>query len=40
MLDKDSRKRVFKKSFLLANIKPDVVLEMFFLAISNVDIDF
>ena len=40
MLDKDSRQRFFKKSFLLTDIKPDIVLEMLFLTVSNVDVDF
>ncbi len=40
MLDKDSRKRFFKESFLLADIKPDIVLGMLFLTMSNADIDF
>ena len=39
-LDKDSREKFFEKSFLLANVKPDIVLGLFFLAISNADIDF
>ena len=40
ILNKDERERFFKRSFLLANIQPDVVLRMFFLTINNVDIDF
>ncbi len=40
VLDKDSRERFFKKSFLLANVKPDIVLRMPFLTISNANIDF
>ncbi len=40
MLDKDGKERFFDKSFLLADVKPDVVLEMLFLTISNIDIDF
>ena len=40
MLDKDSRKRFFEESFLLADSKPDIVLEMFFWTMSNADIDF
>lgn len=40
ILDKDSRKRFFEKSFLLANVKPDIVLGISFLAMSNIDIDF
>ena len=40
MLDKNSKKRFFEKNFLLANIKPVVVLGMPFLTISNIDVDF
>ena len=40
MLDKDGRERFFEASFLLADIKPDIVLEMPFLTMSNADIDF
>ncbi len=40
ILDKDGRERFFQKSFLLADFKPDIVLEMPFLTMSNVDIDF
>ncbi len=38
--DKDGRKRFFEESFLLANLKPDIVLEMLFLTMSNADVDF
>ncbi len=40
ILDKDSRERFFEKSFLLANVKSDVVLKMSFLTMSNADVDF
>ncbi len=40
MSDKDSRERFFEKSFLLADIKPDIVLGMPFLTMSNADLDF
>ena len=40
ILNKDSRKRFFEESFLLADINPDVLLEILFLAMSNVDINF
>ncbi len=40
VLNKDGRERFFKESFLLANVKPNVVLGMPFLTISNIDIDF
>ena len=38
--DKDGKKRFFEESFLLADVKPDIVLEIFFMTMSNVDIDF
>ncbi len=38
--DKDSRERFLEKSFLLANVKSDVVLGMLFLTMSNANIDF
>lgn len=40
VLNKDSRKRFFEEIFLLANVKPDIVLDMHFLTIGNADIDF
>lgn len=40
MLDKDGEKRFLKKSFLLANVKLDVVFEILFLTINNGDFDF
>ena len=40
MVDKDNRERFFEKSFLLADIKPDIVLKMPFLIISNTNVDF
>ena len=40
MLDKDGRERFFEESFLLANINLHVMLGMFFLTMSNTDIDF
>ena len=40
LLDKDKRDRFFEKSFLLANINSDVVLEMLFLTMTNADVDF
>ena len=40
ILDKDNREKFFEKSFLLANIKLNVVLEILFLIISNIDIHF
>ncbi len=40
VLDKDGRERFFEESFLLADVRPDIVLEMPFLTMSNVDINF
>ena len=40
MADKDDKERFFEKSFLLADVKPDIVLGMLFLIMSNIDIDF
>ena len=40
ILDKDGKKRFFKKSFLLADVNPDVMLKIYFLTINNVDINF
>ncbi len=40
VLDKDRRERFFKKSFLLANVRLDIVLEIPFLIMSNADVDF
>ncbi len=40
MLDKDGRERFFEESFLLADIKPDIVLGMPIRIISNADVDF
>ena len=40
MLDKDDRKRFFEESFLLANIKLEIVFKMSFLTMSNADVNF
>ncbi len=40
VLKKDNRERFFEESFLLTDVKPDVVLEMLFLTMSNADVDF
>ena len=40
VLDKDSKERFFKKSFLLANVKLDIVFEILFLIMSNANINF
>ncbi len=38
--DKDGRERFFEESFVLADVKPDRMLGMPFLTISNVVVDF
>ena len=40
MLDKDERENFFEKSFLLADINPDIIFGIFFLTMSNADINF
>ncbi len=40
MLNKDGRERFFEENFLLAAIKPDIVIEMFFLTMSKANIYF
>ncbi len=40
ILDKDDKERFFKESFLLANVKPDIMLGIPFLTMSNADVDF
>ena len=40
MLDKDGRERFLEESFLLADVKPNIVFEIPFLIISNADVDF
>ena len=40
LADKDGKERFFEKSFLLANVKPDIVLKMPFLTMSNANVDF
>ncbi len=40
MLDMDDRERFFEKSFLLANIKLNVMLGILFLIINNANVDF
>ncbi len=40
VLDRDDRERFFEESFLLADIKPVIVLRIPFLTMNNVDIDF
>ncbi len=38
--DKDNKKRFFEESFLLTDVKLDIVLKIPFLTISIADIDF
>ncbi len=38
--DKDGREKFFEESFLLTDVRPDIVLEMPFLTMSNADVDF
>ncbi len=38
--NKNDRKRFFKESFLLADVKSDIMLKIFFLIMSNIDINF
>ncbi len=40
MLDKYGRERFFEKSFLLADVKPNIVLGMLFLTMSNANVNF
>ena len=40
VLDKDNKEKFFEESFLLADVKPNIVLAMLFLTIKNTDINF
>ena len=40
ILNNDNRERFFEKSFLLADVKLDIILKMSFLIMTNVDINF
>ena len=40
MTDKANRVKFFKKTFLIANVSPEIVLGMLFLTLNGVDIDF
>ena len=40
VLNKDGKKRFFEESFLLADVYPDIVLEILFLTMNNADMDF
>ena len=39
-VDKANRVKFFEKTFLVANVSPEVILEMFFLTLSGADVDF
>ena len=38
--DQANQVRLFEKIFLMANVRPEIVLRMFFLTLNDVDIDF
>ena len=38
--NKDSKRRFFEESFLLADVRPNIMLKMPFLMMSNADINF
>ncbi len=38
--NKDSWERFFEETFLLANVKSDIIVEMLFLTMSNADVNF
>ena len=40
MSNKNGREKFFKESFLLTNVKLDIVFRMPFLSMSNIDVDF
>ena len=40
MADKTNRVRFFEKTFLVANVSPEIVFRMTFLTLSNVNVDF
>ena len=40
IFDKNSKSRFFKESFLLADIKSNLIFKMLFLTINNTDVDF
>ena len=40
VLDKANQVRFFEETFLVANVSPEVVLEMPFFTLSNADVDF
>ena len=40
VLDINSRERFFEESFLLTDVKPDIILGILFLTINNAHVDF
>ena len=40
MVDKINRVRFFEKTFMMANVSPEIVFGMFFLTLSSIDVDF
>ncbi len=40
VLDKDGKERFFEESFLLVDVKLDIVFKISFLTMSNIDVDF
>ena len=40
VMDKINQVRFFEETFLMANVSPEVVFRMFFLTLSNANIDF
>ncbi len=40
MSNKDGKERFFEESFLLADVKPNILLGMLFLTINNANVDF
>ena len=40
MSDKDNKEKFFEESFLLTDVKSDIVLGISFLTMSNADVDF
>lgn len=40
ILEKHDRVRFFEKSIFLTDVRPDIMLNMSFLTISNINVDF
>ena len=40
LIDKANRVRFFEETLLVANVSPEIVLEMLFFILSNANIDF